>query len=339
MTTGPAPALMRVRALAKINLTLRVLAARPDGYHEVRTVIQSIALHDTLTIHPIRGSLRLSCDDPSVPSNRANIVWQAAERLWDVSGRRGAPRDLVIRLAKRIPIQAGLGGGSSDAAAALRALALLWGVDRARVIDVAATLGADVPYFFEGGTVLGVERGDVLFPLVDIPARWVTLVVPPFGVSTKDAYSWFERTSKARRRIRSEPSRRRGSASAARPPIPKVSRKSRASRRSWSPAWLSASEMRNDLQAPVAFRHPQIAKAVTALARLGAFQPAMSGSGSAVFGLFDRESDAENAARTLASAGHGRTLVTRTVNRVTYQRLSGLRDHRLGRYQLSAFGA
>ena len=278
-------ALVRVRALAKINLTLRVLGVRADGYHEVRTIFQSIALHDTLTIRVVRGSLRLLCNDPSCPPDRTNLVWQAAERLWTAAGRRGAPRDLVIRLATRIPIQAGLGGGSSDAAAALRALERLWAVDRARVLDVAATLGADVPYFFEGGTVLGVERGDLLFPLIDVPARWVTLVIPRFGVSTKDAYSWFDHTVTA------------------------------------SPISRGASQ--NDLQAPVAAHHPEIASLVAALGRCGASQAAMCGSGSAVFGLFERRSDAEKAARVLTGSRQCPVLVTRTVNRADYQRLAG----------------
>src|SRR5207245_11229065 len=95
-------------------------------------------------------------------------------------------------LKKRIPMQAGLGGGSSEAAAALRAFARLWRVDAARVRSIAGELGADVPYFFEGGTVLGLERGDLLFPLVDRPAAWVVLVLPNFGVSTKETFGWWD---------------------------------------------------------------------------------------------------------------------------------------------------
>src|SRR4029079_274972 len=119
----------RVRAFAKINLSLRVLGTRPDGYHELRTIFQSIALHDTLTIRASRGPFRLTCDDPNCPSDYTNLIWRAAERLWKAAGRRGAPRDLAIDLAKRIPLEAGLGGGSSDAAAALRVLGRMWRVD------------------------------------------------------------------------------------------------------------------------------------------------------------------------------------------------------------------
>src|SRR5258706_1659504 len=181
-----------VRARAKVNLSLRVLGVRADGYHELRTVFQSIALHDTLTFRSARGPLRLDCSDPACPVDGANLVWRAAACVWAAGGRTGEPRDLAIRIEKRIPMQAGLGGGSSDAAAALRVLASMWQVDGARLPDMAASLGADVPYFLEGGTVLGLERGDLLFPLLDIPASWVTLVMPGFGVSTKDAYGWWD---------------------------------------------------------------------------------------------------------------------------------------------------
>src|SRR5712691_10563891 len=138
---------MRVRAFAKINLSLRVLGQRADGYHELQTIFQSIALHDTLTIRAARGPFRLTCDDPGCPSGGTNLIWRAAERLWAVSGRRGDARDVAIDLVKRIPRQAGLGGGSSDAAAALRALGRLWRVDEARLRVTAAELGADVPFF------------------------------------------------------------------------------------------------------------------------------------------------------------------------------------------------
>ena len=122
---------MRVRAFAKINRSLRVLGTRPDGYHELRTIFQSIALHDTLTIRAIRGPFRLTCDDPACPVDDTNLIARAAARMWRAAGRRGAPRDVAIDLRKRIPMQAGLGGGSSDGAAALRALARRWRVSDA----------------------------------------------------------------------------------------------------------------------------------------------------------------------------------------------------------------
>jgi len=275
---------MRVRAFAKINLSLRVLGMRADGYHELRTIFQSIALHDTLTIRASRGPFRLTCDDPACPADETNLIWRAAARMWAKAGRRGAPRGVAIDLAKRIPMQAGLGGGSSDAAAALRALAQRWRVGEAHVRDTAAALGADVPYFLEGGTVLGLERGDLLFPLIDVPAAWVVLVLPHFGVSTQDAFEWLDAFGVARGGD-----------------VPQ--------------------EFLNDLEAPVVARHPGIGRIISALRREGASQAAMSGSGSAVFGLFSHRPDAVRAANRLSSAAR-RTLVTRTLNRQKYHRLA-----------------
>src|SRR4051794_15025380 len=137
---------VRVRAFAKINRSLRVLGTRADGFHELRTIFQSIALHDTLTIRESPGAFRLTCDDPNCPADATNLIWRAADRLWSAARRRGAPRDLAIDLRKRIPMDAGLGGGSSDAAAAIRAFARMWRVDAGRARAVAAELGADVPY-------------------------------------------------------------------------------------------------------------------------------------------------------------------------------------------------
>jgi 4-diphosphocytidyl-2-C-methyl-D-erythritol kinase len=297
---------MTVPAFAKINLTLRVLGVRGDGYHSVRTVLQSVALHDTLTFQMVRGAFRIECDHPACPTDRTNLVWRAADLVWRAAGRPARPRGIVVQIAKRIPMQAGLGGGSSDAAAAIRGLASFWGLDlpRERLYAVAARLGADVPFFLEGGTALGLDRGDVIFPLIDSPAAWVTLALPPFGVSTKDAYQWFDRTSppneyrRDRRDRRDQYSRDRG---ALRVLGGESSR-------------IPSSEWTNDLEPPVVRHHPEIARLTRKLRMLGAFHAAMSGSGSAVFGLFDTSAGARIAARDLAGPAC-RTLVTRTLNR------------------------
>jgi 4-diphosphocytidyl-2-C-methyl-D-erythritol kinase len=225
---------------------------------------------------------------------------RAARAVWKASGGGGSPRDVRIDLVKRIPLEAGLGGGSSDAVAALRALGRLWRVDEARLRAIAPTLGADVPYFMEGGTVLGLERGDVLVPQPDHPSAWVVLALPDFGVSTRDAYAWWD-ADRAPRRSSFDRLRMSGTS---------------------SPLALSLSkgELRNDLQKPVAKRHPAIARIVTALRRAGASHAAMSGSGSAVFGLFARRSDATGAARAVSGGLCPRTLVTRTLSRAACRR-------------------
>jgi 4-diphosphocytidyl-2-C-methyl-D-erythritol kinase len=276
--------LARVRAFAKINRSLEVLGVRPDGFHELRTVFQSIALHDTIAIRAVSGAFQLTCDDPTCPADRSNLIWRAAEQVWKAAGRRGVPRDVSIQLTKRIPLQAGLGGGSSDAAAALRAFGRLWRVKPDRVRAIGSSLGADVPYFFEGGTALGLDRGDLLFPLVDAPRTWVVLVIPPFGVSTREAFAWWDRDGARRRQA-------------------------------------SAGRMTNDLQAVVAKRHPAIGRLVRALERAGASQAAMTGAGSAVFGLFSTRSGAQRAASLVSKRG-SRAIITKTMDRAACQALA-----------------
>jgi 4-diphosphocytidyl-2-C-methyl-D-erythritol kinase len=300
---------VRVAAYGKINLTLRITERRADGYHGLRTVFQSIALHDRLTFQPRPGAFRLETDQPDVPSDNTNLVWRAAALLWRAAGRRGEPRGVSVRLVKRIPVQSGLGGGSSDAAAALRALTRLWRValpdDRLR--DIAARVGADVPFFFEGGTALGLGRGDLLYPLADIPSSWITLIVPPFGVSTKNAYGWFDEAVP-------EP----GADSRAGQPGGRLGRSRAAA------GWLGfvpADERRNDLEAPVAARHPEIGHIVRALRRHGASYAAMSGSGSVVFGMFETRRMAVTAAARLATVEQ-RAIVTRTLDRSNYGQAS-----------------
>jgi 4-diphosphocytidyl-2-C-methyl-D-erythritol kinase len=275
---------VRVRAFAKINLALRVIAARPEGYHELRTTFQSLALHDTLTFTQRPGPFEIEADDPQCPLNRTNLIWKAADSLWRQTRRRGALRDIHVGVRKRIPVRAGLGGGSSDAAATLVALSALWGrkVSPDALGAIAADLGADVPYFLVGGTALGLERGDLLFPLVDFPPVWVVLVQPAFGVSTADAYRWWDERPASR-------------AARTRDLQPGV----------------------NDLEQGVVAHHPEIGRILRSLRRSGADVAAMSGSGSAVFGLFATPDAARRSAMRLATPLR-RTLVTRTLTRARF---------------------
>ena len=280
---------IRVQAFAKINLSLRINSLRPDGYHDLTTTYQTIALHDTLTFAPSRGAFELRCSDPSCPADSSNLVWRAAEAVWRAAGRRGELGGVRVRLHKRIPQQAGLGGGSSDAAAAIRGLTSFWKVrmSRRRATEIAASLGADVPFFLHGGTAVGRGRGDRVRLLTDRPGLWVVLLTPGFGVSTRDAYGWWDQDcagSKDR-----EPASRRESV--------------------------------NDLERPVAVRRPEISRLVRGLAGVGARQAAMSGSGSTVFGLFASSAAARLAARTL-SGGSTRAMMTRTLDRARFQILS-----------------
>ena len=153
---------LTLSACAKINLDLRVIGVRPDGYHDLRTVFQSLALHDTLTFTARTGRFRIECDDPTLPTDRRNLIWKAASLLWRTIGRRRGdiPRDAVVTLRKRVPAKAGLGSGSSDAAIALLGCAYVWrlDLDPPTLNRLAARIGSDVPFFLVGGTALGLGR-------------------------------------------------------------------------------------------------------------------------------------------------------------------------------------
>ena len=274
-----------------------MLGTRADGYHDLRTVFQSLSLFDTVTVSARRGALTVTCDEPDIPTDQRNLVWKAASLLHRVAtGKSSPPRDITIDLRKRVPSEAGLGGGSSNAAMTLLALNKLWKLklDLPTLTRIAARLGADVPYFLVGGTSLGLGRGDDIYPLADMPSIHVVILRPGFGVATADAYQWFD-----------EESRR-----AVREPAPRVVPPG------W-PAWSAT--LRNDLEVPVVRHHPAIGRIRQSLVDAGAAFAAMSGSGSAVFGLFERADAARRTANDLARPGW-LSLHTRTVTRRDYAR-------------------
>ncbi|HYW46361.1 MAG TPA: 4-(cytidine 5'-diphospho)-2-C-methyl-D-erythritol kinase [Bryobacteraceae bacterium] len=253
----------QVRALAKINLDLRVLAKRADGYHELRTIFQTISLADTLDISFTPGrKTSIDLDDPlGLPGNLAERAARLVMETLRVAGR------VEIRLVKRIPMGAGLGGGSSDAAAVLLALPVLAGrrPDLATLCEMGQQLGSDVPFFLLGGRAVGIGRGSELFPLPDAPARPGLLVTPDVHVSTADAY---ERLSDRLDR-----------------PADKVFSFQ-------SQAWAAGAgtQGENDFEAVVFEQHPRLAALKKRLKGAGAAAAMMTGSGSALFGLFgDRE--------------------------------------------------
>ena len=264
---------LTLRASAKINVDLRIGARRSDGYHDLQTVLQTLDLHDTVTIESRRGPFALDGDAASMPLDESNLVWRAASALWRAAGKPGDPRGVRIRVTKRIPSRAGLGGGSSDAAAALVGLSRVWRlpVTLTTLMPVAASLGSDVPFFLVGGTALGLGRGERLYPLANRPRRHVVVALPGFGVSTPNAYRWL-----AEDRL-------------AQPPDPARS--------------TIAQEGVNDLEGPVERRHPEIGAIRLRLAAAGAELSRMSGSGSAVFGLFSSEQVARRAAAGLEREG------------------------------------
>lgn len=288
-----------LRPFAKINLTLDVGPRRSDGFHDVTTVMQAVSITDRLTIVRRRGPFALKTSTPELPSGRTNLIYRAAATLWSAMGRAGEPRDLEVVLEKRIPMAAGLGGGSADAAATLVGANRLWqgGLKLADLIRIAATLGSDVPFFLCGGTALGTGRGDVLYPLPDSTRFDVLIVKPDFGVRTADAYGWFDEWAGPAPRAREDAGLDLG----------------------WPTGPLV---LRNSLQGPVSRHHPAINRIQQALRREGASRAAMSGSGSAVFGLFP-PGTAASAARHLEKPGWT-VLPGRTLSRRQSGRLMGL---------------
>lgn len=288
---------LRIPAFAKVNLSLQVLARRPDGYHELRTVFQTISLHDTLEFELTRRpGIVLEVDDPELPLGRENLVWRALNALARELGLRQGVR---VRLQKRIPVARGLGGGSSDAAAALIGLVRLTrrGLPLPRLLEIAASLGADVPFFLFGGRVLGVNRGDEIYPLPEAP-RQAVLVVSPAGieVATRDAYRWLDCQLTKRQTD---------------------SKLFRFSALCWGG---QGSGRANDFEPAVFGRYPRLGYLKRTLLRRGAREAALAGSGSAVFGIFPSPAQARRAATGFPG---DRVFVAETLNRKQYRRATG----------------
>lgn len=269
---------MNVAAPAKINLYLKVTARRPDGFHELATLMHAVTLADEVDLEPAPpgGGLVFSCEVPELAGDD-NLAVRAA-RLW--AETFGTAAGLRLQLTKRIPWGAGLGGGSSDAAAVLRGLARRDGraLTDPRVAALAARLGSDVPFFLGGGCAWATGRGEALAPLTPWPGLGVVILKPAYGVPTAAAY----------RRLRV-------TLPAATVPLAAV-----------RPGWenrdpgVFAALAHNDFEAVVFADHPELARWCEALIRAGAWRAGLSGSGSAVFGLFPTAAAATVALAALA---------------------------------------
>jgi 4-diphosphocytidyl-2-C-methyl-D-erythritol kinase len=180
---------VRVRSFGKINLGLYIGAARADGYHDLRTVYQTIALHDVIRVNVERGSgIEIACQHPRVPLDSTNTCYRIAERVMGALGAKGRVR---IEIEKRLPVQGGLGAASSNAVATMVALerTLKKKLSGAVRLRIAAEVGSDLPLFLVGGTTLGVGRGEEVYPLPDLPALAMVIVTPEVGVSTPKAFA------------------------------------------------------------------------------------------------------------------------------------------------------
>ena len=294
------------RAFAKVNLGLRILDRRPDGFHELRTVFQTISLADRMRVAWAPGSatrIELTCSEPAL-DGPANLAWRAAEALLAAAGRTGRVR---IAIAKRIPAGAGLGGGSSDAGAVLRALALL--LDPAPPPEiaqgVAAGLGSDVPFFLEGGRAVGVGRGEECYALPEQKRCWMVLITPAVHVSTAEAY---RALAEARGALTPD---RKGLI------LNMFCAAIRAPRQTGVDD--DGSVLTNDFEDIVFRQFPELRQIKGKLLRVGAKQALMSGSGSALFGVFEDRAGAARAYAELASSGLRAHLV-RTVSRGEFGR-------------------
>jgi len=299
---APASSAIRVRAFAKVNLGLKIVGKRPDGFHEIRTIYQTLALHDLveISVHRHGNAIELECSDSSIPAGKGNLVYRASEHWRQARGFRGS---IAIRLSKQIPAGSGLGGASTDAAATLLGLERLTG-DRLTLAErsrLAAQLGSDVPFFLLGGRGFGIGRGEEVYPLADLPRRHCLIVFPGFGVSTAVAYTQAGQVLKRELTKRAHFPNIYGFGAWPQFPL-----------KSWGPA-------ENDFEQVIFARWPELARCKRQLIRAGAEAASLTGSGSAVFGLFD---SVRKLTRALGSIPRGWQMFrTRTLGRSEYQRL------------------
>lgn len=277
---------MKIQSHAKVNLWLHVTGKREDGYHTLNTLMCRIGLCDTIVLEPGGSGIRVSCDYPGVPEDAGNLVYRAADLFYSRLGKRTG---LAIAIEKKIPVGAGLGGGSSNAAA------VLFGLNRfhdapfsvAELREMGLSIGADVPFFIEGKAALATGVGEVLTPFTGITPWKVLLVYPGFSVSTARVFKnlKFDLT-KVEKKIKGSSLNNGGSQN------PSVG------------VFDPARHLRNDLEPVTARMHPGIHDVKRAIRRSGAAGSLMSGSGSAVFGLFSDGGMAEKAATLLSDQGN-----------------------------------
>jgi 4-diphosphocytidyl-2-C-methyl-D-erythritol kinase len=292
---------IRIPAFAKVNLRLDVLGKRADGYHEVRNVLQTVTLHDVVRFRPVRGggielqiqgNEQLSQEDPP-----KNLVYRAVDAL-----RRELKitTGVQVLLQKRIPAGRGLGGGSSDAAAALSGFLqfVRRKVQPKTLLQIAASLGADVPFFLVGGRGLGIGKGDEIYPLPDIRTLALLIVSPKdIHVPTPDAYRWLQA-----------------------PSLDSLTKDAAAHKLfefcalCWS---VRGERLSNDFEGPVFRQHPRLGQIRRELLQGGASEALLAGSGSAVFGVFPSPAKAR---RAVVGFPHDQTFVCETISRSRYAR-------------------
>jgi len=332
-----------VRSFAKINIGLAIGPVRDDDFHELRTVYQTIAVHDVIKAEIGRGTgIEIRCKNPRVPPDESNTCYRVADRFMKAIGQRGK---VVVTIEKNLPLQGGLGAASSNAVATLFALEReaqrsLDADDRLRICE---EVGSDLPLFLIGGTVYGEGRGEQVLPLEDFPSVECLLVIPEIGVSTPQAFADWDALAE-KESAESGSSRGSGGRAATLTDAPQSAKISSFSRVVY--AWLSSgyktpvsgvpvrdgdraeaqlldlvrTGIENDFERVVFPQHPElrdIKRVLYGQAGDGARYASLSGSGSAAYGLFDSRQKAEAAAERVQALGHAATLTT-TLTRNQY---------------------
>lgn len=268
--------LINLKARAKINLSLDVLGKRPDGYHEIRTVMQSLELHDTVFVWEKKSGIEIQCSNPIVPCDGRNTAYKAAELMLD---RYLPGKGVGIRINKNIPVAAGLAGGSADAAEVLKGMNRLFelGLSGDRLMEAGQKIGADVPFCIKGGTALAEGFGEIITPIASLPVTHVLLVYPEVSVSTVGVYERLE--------LHKIPER---------PDIEELIRHIEAGKSD-----LLGKYMFNVLENVTAQENEIIGSIKSKLIKAGAFASLMSGSGPTVFGLFGEKAAAIEAKKAI----------------------------------------
>lgn len=281
---------INVKACAKINLALDVLHKRDDGYHEVAMIMQSITLADELTLTNSPDGITLSVDTPNLAADKSNLAYRAAALI---RSEVGINAGIHIRLVKKIPMAAGLAGGSADAAAVLCGLNQLWDLrlTMSELEKLAADLGSDVPFCLHGGTMLATGRGEKLSPLPDLPECYVVLAKPPVDVSTAWVYGHYQA-----QRIATHPDLEGMKESLKRKELKVV-----------------AAKLGNVLESVTIPAYPCIADLKTCMLENGAMNSLMSGSGPTVFGLVEGRRQAEYVAAQLTKQHDAHVVIARSV--------------------------
>jgi len=283
-------------SFAKINLSLRVLGKRDDGFHELCTVFQTVSLHDDLTFEK-NDDIVLTCDDPRIPTGPDNLIVRAAGMLRD---NFGVTKGAKIHLQKRIPAPGGLGGGSSNAAVTLLGLAKLWEINitQEELARTGRELGSDVPFFFNGGRAIGTGRGEEITPIDQTGEKYILIVTPDVEVSTREAFARLEAPRLTPEALKSNLIVCRFEAET---------------------LDLRHTTLINDFEKSVFETAPEVRRVKERLLELGATQALMSGSGASVFGIFDTQETRQATLKAIDNEINWRKFAVAAISRDEYR--------------------